>query len=242
MAEWRRQAVQDERLEGNFGPVSINMTDTTKALGCKSSEMAAEQYSVLRSAIKDNRVAIYVAATYMAYNRAGYPASCSSPALPRRVAYECRGSGADANVYADNRDGIPCSLWRRIEMRGGGLESFDGVSDPVVRRMQEQRRLAAAHENSRVARIAMGVLTGSLGVLASLAGLVPTNHNWDPSMPDYSDPDLVMIATTASGFAILLFMLAVIFLWRSKTAVAFLLLFLVGDIYRFVTVVPHYTG
>ncbi|MFI7113145.1 hypothetical protein ACIBK9_43015 [Nonomuraea sp. NPDC050227] len=61
-------------------------------------------------------------------------------------------------------------------------------------------------------------------------------------MPDYSDPDLVMIATTASGFAILLFVLSLIFLWRSKTAVAFSLLFLIGDIYRFVAVVPHYTG
>ncbi|MFI7692697.1 hypothetical protein ACIBQ6_26745 [Nonomuraea sp. NPDC049655] len=123
------------------------------------------------------------------------------------------------------------------------MESFGGLSDLVVRRTQEeQRRLAAAHEKSRVARIAMGVLTGSIGLLASLASLVPTNHNWDPAMPDYSDPDLVMIATTASGFAVLLFVMTLLFLWRSKTAVAFSLLFLVGDIYRFVTVVPHYTG
>ncbi|MGW4403242.1 hypothetical protein ACWEJ6_04390 [Nonomuraea sp. NPDC004702] len=123
------------------------------------------------------------------------------------------------------------------------MESFGGQSDPVVRRTQEeQRRLAAAHEKSRVALIAMGVLTGSLGLLASLASLVPTSHNWDPAMPDYSDPDLVMIATTASGVAILLFVLTLIFLWRSRTAVAFSLLFLIGDIYRFVAVVPHYTG
>ncbi|MEU1722144.1 hypothetical protein [Nonomuraea sp. NPDC005692] len=109
-------------------------------------------------------------------------------------------------------------------------------------RLEEQRRLAAAHENSRVARIAMGVCTGSLGLLASLASLVPTDDDRDPAMPDYSDPHAVMMATTASGFALFFFVSAIMFLWRSNAAAVLPLLLLAGETYRFVTVVPHYTG
>ncbi|RSN14352.1 hypothetical protein DMB42_07485 [Nonomuraea sp. WAC 01424] len=123
------------------------------------------------------------------------------------------------------------------------MESFGGLSDPAVQRMrEEQRRLAAAHAISRVARLAMGVFTGSLGMLTSLVSQTPTNHNWDPGMPDYSDPDLVLIATGASGFAVFFFALTMAFFWRSKIAVAVSFPFLAGELYRFATVVPHFTG
>lgn len=61
-------------------------------------------------------------------------------------------------------------------------------------------------------------------------------------MPDYSDPHAVMMATTASGFALFFFVSAIMFLWRSNAAAVLPLLLLAGETYRFVTVVPHYTG
>jgi hypothetical protein len=56
----------------------------------------------------------------------------------------------------------------------------------------------------RAARAGMGAATATLGGFAMPAGFMPANYNWDPGMPDYSDPDGVWLATVASGFATLL--------------------------------------
>jgi hypothetical protein len=87
-------------------------------------------------------------------------------------------------------------------------------------------------------------IAGSLIVLASMVtALASTIHTDDFDMPPYSDPDRVMIATAASGFSIVLSLIALRLLSHSsKIARLFLALLLAGVMYRFVTLVPHFEG
>ncbi len=88
----------------------------------------------------------------------------------------------------------------------------------------------------------MGALTAGVGLLAMLVSFMPTNYDWDNSMPDYSDVTMVMVTTVASGFAAVLTVAATAFFWRSKALVLTLSLPLAVDIYRLITLLPHYEG
>ncbi|MGN9845509.1 hypothetical protein ACTMTI_46055 [Nonomuraea sp. H19] len=101
---------------------------------------------------------------------------------------------------------------------------------------------STAERTAAAARAGMGAATATLGWFAMLASFMPTNYNWDPGMPDYSDPDSVRLAMVASGFATFLTAAATALLWRSRVAVLVLCLLLAVDIYRFVTLLPHYEG
>jgi hypothetical protein len=123
------------------------------------------------------------------------------------------------------------------------LESYDEFSDVNFLRIQEERRRSfKAHENARTARLVMGALTGMSGLFAMLVSLMPTNYDWDSAMPDYSDVNMVTITTVASGFAVILVVAAAALLWRSRVLVLVLSLLLAVDIYRFITLLPHYEG
>ncbi|MGW0199042.1 hypothetical protein [Nonomuraea sp. NPDC003201] len=85
----------------------------------------------------------------------------------------------------------------------------------------------------------MSAFTGTLGAFAMLASFMPTNYDWDPEMPDYSDPDMMTLATAASGSAVLLTLLAMAFVWRSTSAFVVFSLLLAVDLYRFTMLITH---
>jgi hypothetical protein len=85
----------------------------------------------------------------------------------------------------------------------------------------------------------MSTFTGTLGAFAMLASFMPTNYDWDPDMPDYSDPDMMTLATAASGSAILLTLTAMAFVWRSTSAFVVFSLLLAVDLYRFTNLITH---
>ncbi|MFI6499301.1 hypothetical protein [Nonomuraea typhae] len=72
---------------------------------------------------------------------------------------------------------------------------------------------------------------------------LPTEHSWDPAMPEYSDPDSVFLVTLATAFAALLAILgAVVGYALGKGArIAFAGL-LVLCVYRLAVVLPHFSG
>ncbi|TMR97993.1 hypothetical protein [Nonomuraea basaltis] len=122
------------------------------------------------------------------------------------------------------------------------MESSDRIPDAGTQYTQEiHRRLSAAHKTAEVARIVMGVISGMLGVLAMAASFMPTNYDWDSSMPDYTDVNMVTITAVSSGLAILFTAASIAFLWRRKIVVVGLILLVAVDIYRFATLVPHYS-
>ncbi|MEV0235252.1 hypothetical protein [Nonomuraea sp. NPDC050786] len=60
----------------------------------------------------------------------------------------------------------------------------------------------------------MGTFSGTLALFATLVSFMPTNDDWDPEMREYSD----------------------------RAAFTACCLLLAGDLYQFVTLVPHFTG
>ncbi|MEW1838708.1 hypothetical protein AB0392_12200 [Nonomuraea angiospora] len=85
----------------------------------------------------------------------------------------------------------------------------------------------------------MSAFTGTLEAFAMFVSLMPTtNHGWDSETP-YSDPDMIAVATAASGSATLLTLTAMAFVWRSTSAFVFFSLLLAVDLYRFTTLVTH---
>ncbi|GAA3677305.1 hypothetical protein GCM10022224_046830 [Nonomuraea antimicrobica] len=107
---------------------------------------------------------------------------------------------------------------------------------------EQQRRLERAHQGARMARLVTGLAAAAFGLFAMLASFMPTNYNWDSAMPDYSDTDMVFLATWASGGSVLLIAFAAGLLWRSRVMIAILALLLSVDLYRFSSLVPHYQG
>jgi hypothetical protein len=70
---------------------------------------------------------------------------------------------------------------------------------------------------------------------------MPTNRDWDPTWPDYSDNDSVALATMASGSAFVAGLTAAV-VFGKKFSWLFFVAFLAIAGYRFVTLLPHYEG
>ncbi|MFI6505939.1 hypothetical protein [Nonomuraea typhae] len=73
--------------------------------------------------------------------------------------------------------------------------------------------------------------------------LLPTEHSWDPAMPEYSDPDSVLLVTLATAVAALLALLSMVVgyaLGKGARIVCVGLLALC--VYRLGVVLPHFTG
>src|SRR5690242_6100388 len=127
----------------------------------------------------------------------------------------------------------PLSRVPRHKVRQG----ITGNGGVVVKNPETSGQLAAADRTAQLARTGMSAFTGTLGAFAMFVSLMPTNY--DPEMPDYSDPDMVAVATAASGSATLLTLTAMAFVWRSTSAFVFFSLLLAVDLYRFTTLVTH---
>jgi hypothetical protein len=102
--------------------------------------------------------------------------------------------------------------------------------------------LAVARRNEAIARIVLGILCSIIAILFMFASFLPTSYNWDPEMPDYSDPDAVSRAILTSGFTALLAAIGTVLLWRWKLLMMLPSIILAIGIYRFITLLPHLGG
>lgn len=114
-----------------------------------------------------------------------------------------------------------------------GRAAREPASTPAAARASDQRT-----EN---VRIAVGCLLSVIGFFAMVASFIPTNDDRDWTYPDYTDPEAVSLATTTSGFALVNGLTAAVVFGRT---VMWLVLapFLAVTAYRFLTVLPHFTG
>ncbi|MEU6712778.1 hypothetical protein ABZ897_14960 [Nonomuraea sp. NPDC046802] len=90
-----------------------------------------------------------------------------------------------------------------------------------------------------VARVVAGGCLSGVALFAMLLSFIPTNHDWDPSWPAYSDHESVALAIMASGFAIIVGLTAAV-VFGKKVAWGIFVAFLAIEGYRFVELLAHY--
>ena len=120
-----------------------------------------------------------------------------------------------------------------FDKRSGAINSEANFIDPA---------LVATGRNEIVLRIVLGVPCSVIAMLFMLVSFLPTNYNWDPGMPDYSDPDAMSRAMLTSGFTVILAAIGIVLLWRWKLSVILFSVILAIGIYRFTTLLYHFSG
>ncbi|MET8336935.1 hypothetical protein [Streptosporangium canum] len=94
-------------------------------------------------------------------------------------------------------------------------------------------------------RAAVALLSTGLSILALFAMLlsfIPTSYNWDPEMPEFSDPDSVLFALLFSGFGLYVATMVLLILRRHRVTWIAYLVFAALNGYRFVTLALHFQG
>ena len=108
---------------------------------------------------------------------------------------------------------------------------------------ERQTDLGEYHRGLQKAAVAL--MSAGLSVLALFAMLIsfiPTSYNWDPEMPEYSDPDSVLFALLCSGSGLLLSTAVVLILRQHRAAWIIYLVFVALNGYSFVTLALHFQG
>lgn len=106
-------------------------------------------------------------------------------------------------------------------------------------------RLAPAGFGHGCRKVAVAMVSTGISILAlfmTLISFLPTNYDWDPEMPAFSDPDRVFFAFYSSGISLFLATVVLVILRKHKSARIAYLVFAVLNGYRFIEVAPHFQG
>ncbi|MEV4180625.1 hypothetical protein AB0J28_04160 [Streptosporangium canum] len=108
-----------------------------------------------------------------------------------------------------------------------------------------ERQLAPDGSSRGCRKAAVVMVSTGISIPAlfmTLISFLPTNYDWDPEMPAFSDPDRVFFAFYSSGISLFLATVVLVILRNHKSAWIAYLVFAALNGYRFVEVAPHFQG